>query len=860
MNSRNSSTKGVYRDKIKLQPYLLLLPAFISILCLQVLPMLQALYVSFVELKPKTWSTFFNTFRAPFVGLDNYKWIISGANGTMRNALNSSITNTVIYVLVINAVTLVLGLAIALSLNRKFKLSGIVRCLLLLPFIVPGFTVEIAWSAFFAEKSGLINKLLVDWLHLLPRKIDWYTDSRILWVLIIMAVWHYLPLSIIFLLSGLQNISKEYYEAADIDGAGHIRKLIYITLPLLRPAIAVLIFLGTILHVYYSYKILEWDLIIFFMHRHFFNNWLYSLGTAGVILVMLCVIAFIILWYLMFRKDFVSSNGGTSGNEEFIKRVKVYGIVDNIEDLLIGINRKLNIIGRIKVLYYIFTELYRKIPKWDFISPIVWLSAILIGFNHLISNIGHETLWYDESYSAAVTNHSIADIWTITSLDSHPPLYFIMLKIFSMVFGKSEGSLRLLSAVGILCLAMLGMGPVRRAFNKFTGIVFTIIVLILPMSLSMGQEARMYTLAAFFVTGSVLYGYLCTDKGKVSDFIKFGLFTLAAAYTHYYALLAVAIANAIIFVYLLIQFDKRKITAFIITAFSVVVCYIPWITALIGQVNKVSKDFWIPPVTGQVIWQALIYPFRAKFRSNFIFTIPSFIGAVLLIYSGICHAVTKRKKEGLLTGLAVLTYILTLAAAVIASDLIRPVFVERYIFPVVGLFLLSVSYGISNLKYKDVSIFILVVLLVFSIDPIVEINKEYFNGPMAQVSEYVNQRIQPDHVFIHTDEHTFGMFSYYFPDNKHYLYLPSGFKGFSSYAAFAPNGTAGSDIKGFLKGRKNVWVVNREFSYYSRYAFESALKDMIISDKLKYKEKRRDFRVDYSFYVIDVGLMIYSEN
>jgi len=100
----------------------------------------------------------------------------------------------------------------------------------------------------------------------------------------------------------------------------------------------------------------------------------------------------------------------------------------------------------------------------------------------------------------------------------------------------------------------------------------------------------MYTWAAFFVTAGALYGYLALQENKRSDWIKFGLATLASAFTHYYALLAVTVLNVLLFVWLLLRFittkDKKKFTSYLITAGAVVLCYFPWIFILFGQAKR----------------------------------------------------------------------------------------------------------------------------------------------------------------------------------------------------------------------------------------------------------------------------------
>jgi len=121
------------------------------------------------------------------------------------------------------------------------------------------------------------------------------------------------------------------------------------------------------------------------------------------------------------------------------------------------------------------------------------------------------------------------------------------------------------------------------------------------------------------------------------------------------------------------------------------------------------------------------------------------------------------------------------------------------------------------LNSKGASIFVCVALLAVSISQNQLIIEKRFNGPMKEVCSYINsQNITPEDVFIHTDEHTFGTFCYYYPNNKHYLYLPPDFDGYSGYDAFSPAGSYGSDIKEFIDGREKIWFVEREGSDMSK--------------------------------------------
>lgn len=825
-----------------------------SYFLLQVLPFMEAIYMSFLSVKGNTLRKFFKTFTAPFVGLQNYLFVITGSNGTLTDSFHTSISKTVAYVIIANILTLIVALIIALALNRKFKFSGLARSLLLLPFIMPGFVIETAWLTLLSRNDGLVNQVIVDLFHLVPDKIQWFSGNRAFWVVILITVWHYFPLFALFMLSGLQNIPKDYYEAAEIDGAGHFKKFTNITLPLLRPVLAILIFLGTIINTYDSYKVLGtefyneagWYFIMDYFRYTYFTPWFYGNGSAGTIMVMICVIAVIALWYLFFRKDFnsatIDSVVSKSEKRKSMLLDKIGEFFDGISCCVLrffeSINTKLGITNKASAIKNFITS------KVGYLWLVFWPMLLIFGYRHLTSNIGREGLWYDESYSAAIIKHSFTDIINITAGDSHPPLYFMMLKVFSMVFGNSESSLRLLSAIGVLALALLGAGPVKRVFDKFTGVIFALLVTIIPMSLSIGQDTRMYTWAAFFVTGSVLYGYLSAKEGKKTDFIMLALFSIASAYIHYYALLAVTIANVILFIYFLKTSNKKKLFVYLISSGAAVACYIPWVLALVSQISRVSKDFWIQSVDGNTIWHALLFPFEAKFDSGMPFVVPSFIGAFIFIVAGVWSTFRNKDKKGALAVYSISVYVLTLVTAVIVSNLVRPIFVTRYIFPVVGLFLLPVAYGITRMKYKDFSIFAVAILLMFSLVPYSNINKNYYNGPIKELKYYMDENIKPNDVFVHYDEHTFGIFSYYYPQYKHFLCLEKGVAGYSGYKAFEPSGVTGSDVSSFIKGHDNIWLIGRIGG-----GNKSGIYSCFNSGILSYKDNDKIIKVENSGFV-----------
>jgi uncharacterized membrane protein len=145
-------------------------------------------------------------------------------------------------------------------------------------------------------------------------------------------------------------------------------------------------------------------------------------------------------------------------------------------------------------------------------------------------------MWIDEAFTHALVKHSFSDIAGLVSGDYHPPLYFYGLKIFVLVFGVSVFTIRLFSALGVLSTIALGYFTGQRVFGKSGALYFCVLMLSLPMLSAYALDARMYSWGAFTVTGIFLYASLYISLNKRSDLILLMLFSLIAAYTHYYGL------------------------------------------------------------------------------------------------------------------------------------------------------------------------------------------------------------------------------------------------------------------------------------------------------------------------------------
>ncbi|MCC5959036.1 MAG: sugar ABC transporter permease [Rhodobacteraceae bacterium] len=180
------------------------------------------------------------SFDRPFVGLDNYKAVLS------QRATGTIVRNTAVFVGLSVALQLTIGFGLALYFQQRFPGSTWLRGLFLAGWIMPGLVVGGVWSWILAGDFGVMNWALQA-TGITSDKIFWLSDPSIaLYSVIIANVWVGVPFNMILLSVGLAAIPDDVYEAAEMDGAGRIWRFLTITLPLMRAQLGAVISLGII--------------------------------------------------------------------------------------------------------------------------------------------------------------------------------------------------------------------------------------------------------------------------------------------------------------------------------------------------------------------------------------------------------------------------------------------------------------------------------------------------------------------------------------------------------------------------------------------------------------------------------------
>lgn len=212
--------------------FILLLPAALLLSLVVLYPIGRLVYTSFTDLALTSGAP------ASFVGIENYLWMLDDA--TFRQTTYNTILITIITV----PGALVVGLGMALLANLPFRTKWPVRLSLLIPWALPLSFAGLIFAWFFHSEYGVVNDVL---RRLGFAGVIWFNSPGWAMAAICLTIiWKTSSFMALIILAGLQTIPRSLYEAADVDGAGHWRQFLEITLPLLKPAIAVALIFRTI--------------------------------------------------------------------------------------------------------------------------------------------------------------------------------------------------------------------------------------------------------------------------------------------------------------------------------------------------------------------------------------------------------------------------------------------------------------------------------------------------------------------------------------------------------------------------------------------------------------------------------------
>ncbi len=478
----------------------------------------------------------------------------------------------------------------------------------------------------------------------------------------------------------------------------------------------------------------------------------------------------------------------------------------------------------------------------------LWILLSCIGIILQISVCSPYCLNYDTAYQYALTGKSFPEIFALLPQDYSPPLYAILLKLVSLLFGENIQIYRLLNGVILSGMLYLSFYPFRRAFGAKAGILSALLMLCSIFGLLMFNDIRPTYLAGFFVTGLMIYGWTAFFECNRRNLICFTIFAILCMYTHNIALVAAFGVYITCLLCALLSKNQKKFFAFLISGVCCVMIYLPWLFVLIHQIQNVSQHYWEGENFSVKLVKSWIFGKLFYYENNLLLSVlleqfPK-IGLILILirYFPINLKDTNKNfrlilKHGFETIQPVLykylflmmEFLMPLVIFAIINQTFHKLSTSRYFFLFTGtaIFLISILLTESHSKFICYS-FSLLLIINFGIC------YHTFAEKINQAEEkQMIEDIQAEHpdgniIFLHSHEWTLGIMMYFFPDATHYIYQDTW--------------TVLTDLSVFpseviqIGDPENIWNYTDQFYYFpGTYSDEHVFKTGISKNTCRYK-------------------------
>ncbi|MBU5350098.1 carbohydrate ABC transporter permease [Paenibacillus lautus] len=267
-----------------------LVPSGIGFALFYLIPFAMGMYYSFMS----------QSVGGEFVGFDNYLELLE--SGSFRKA----VSNTSYFSAVSVPLMVMLSLGLAMLLNENTYIQKWLRTAYVMPLVVPVASIIMIWQLLF-DWNGSLNAWLNSFGY---ERVDWMKTESARWVVIIVYLWKNIGYNVILFLAGLQQIPKDYYETARIEGAGRLRQFRSITLVYLTSTM----FFVVIMSIINSFKVFRETYLIagdyphdsIYMMQHYMNNMFVSLDiqklTAAATLMFLCILLIVLVLFAIERR------------------------------------------------------------------------------------------------------------------------------------------------------------------------------------------------------------------------------------------------------------------------------------------------------------------------------------------------------------------------------------------------------------------------------------------------------------------------------------------------------------------------------------------------------------------------------
>ena len=498
-----------------------------------------------------------------------------------------------------------------------------------------------------------------------------------------------------------------------------------------------------------------------------------------------------------------------------------------------------------------------------------FLLIIIIGTLFLVMPHFNKYLWFDEAFSVSLSSKSLKDIWFISGEDVHPVLYYIILHFILLFTNNNIAVAKFFSIIPITILGILGYTHIRKDFGEKVGLFFTIFSFFSPIIVSYAGEIRMYSLSLLLTTLTFTYAYrILKNDYKARNWILLIIFSILASYTHYYSLFCSIIIVSSLMIYLFIKTIKNKkgtdvekyintknnakksLIAFVL----LIISYIPWMSTIISQAIKISKDYWIP-----VPWLHDIIQEQISGNTEFLFTYNPilsniykivFMIASLSIFGYIVYTLVINRKNKNYKPIwpVIYIYLAVIFFIIIASIILgQSIIYGRYFMVLTGLFILINSFILASTNKKLLVKTILICYIFISI--ILNINLMIKNNSPTNVLpiDFVKNNFQEGDTIMTNEDGTGFTIMANLKSENNIFYNKEAWGVEGAFNAFGRTITSLDEIKDF-KGR--IWIISEDdFELLNEMQNNFENVDIIVYDN--FTTLYRDYK--YSIYLLNIN-------
>jgi mannosyltransferase len=447
---------------------------------------------------------------------------------------------------------------------------------------------------------------------------------------------------------------------------------------------------------------------------------------------------------------------------------------------------------------------------------IALLAMILLGLVLRVYHLAAQSFWWDEAFSATVATQALPRIVSQSSAyDVHPPLYYILLHYWVVVFGTSDFAIRSLSVIfGVSAIPMIYVLG-RRLFDEEVGIVSALILAILSYNIVYSQEARMYSLMALLALLSMYFFVRFLEKSTVLISFGYVLATTLLVYSHVLGVLMLIAQNVYLVTVLLLSKKRTfRLLNWIILEAIVIALFSPWIPIVVSsahravkpllQVNTFTQTFTAYSGRSELLWlfvmlTALSFFTFAKIRGPANWKEPA---KALESYSWEVRIANLKN----LYLLAVWLLTFNIIPYVVSHLSNYHIYLSKYVIAAAAALYVIVAKGIQNINYNYAKLAVVGVILVLSAANL----QAYYGTPTKadarDVMSYVDGNAKSgDLVLVYTASSDAMIFNWY--NNRTDLTA----KNFPTNLADLSSKSAEENIKELrsdVAGHDRVWIVS----------------------------------------------------